>query len=250
MSYTPFTTKAQLLAYIKRQLGDPSHDIELTDEQYDDAINDAVQIFIEKGFDGCDQFYEQLQITTGTQTYTLDSDIMAVLNILQADFTQVNKIAMQQWYNNLYADISNNSSEIILNYAMTQSYLNSVQDLVQKEVMYGFNSITKQLTLYETVNQNVKLLLHTVRHLGGLNPTEENPSRFDYIYGNRYVKAKAEANAWVLWGKQLIKHDAPIWDGNIQINVERIIEMGDKLTEKVDEMLKAEFQDSFGLYAF
>jgi len=250
MSYTAFTTKAQLLAWIKRQLGNPSHTIELTDDQYDDCINDALQIFLEKGFDGTDMYYEELTITKDVQTYTLDPEVVQVLNIQQVDFTMINPIATQQWYQNIYQDISSNSSEIILNYAMTQSYLNSVKDIVTKDVMYGYNSITHLLTFYESVNiEESKVLLNTIRYLGGIDDTEDNPSRFDYIYGNRYVKAKSEANAWVQWGKNLIKYDAPIWDGNIQINVDRIMTMGETLTEKSDEMLKNEFQDSYGLYA-
>lgn len=251
MAYTPFTTRAALLAYIKRKLGEVSHTVELSNDQWSDAIDDAVQLFIEKAFDGTDQYYETLNITTGTQIYTLDPDVAAVLDIQQVDFVNSNQVAMQSFYSAIWQDISSNSSEIILNYAMTRSYLSSIESLVMKDVLYGYNGTTHQLTFHESINVDPRnILLHTVRHLGGIDITEENPSTFDNIYGNRFIKARAEANAWVNWGNNLIKYDAPLYDGNIQINVDRIIEMGDKLTLKTDEMLKAEFQDSFGLYAF
>lgn len=252
MGYTPFTTRTQLLAYIKRKLGEVSHTVELSADQWNDSIDDAVQLFIEKAWDGSDEYYETLPIITQTQIYTLDPDVIAVLDIQQVDFVNSNQVAMQSFYSSIFQDISSNSSEIILNYAMSRSYLSSIQDLVMKDVQYAYNSTTQQLTFHETIQTTNPrdIMLHTVRHVGGINITEQNPSTFDNIYGNRFIKARSVANSFVNWGNNLIKYDAPLYDGNIQINVDRIIEMGDKLTLATDEMLKSEFQDSFGLYAF
>ena len=246
MGYSPFSTRPTLLAYIKRKLGDPSHTIELNADQYNDCIDDAIQLFIEKAFEGSDQYYEELSIVTGQQTYTLDPEVMAVIGITQADFSQVNQVAMQQWYENIYQDIYSNSSEMILNYAMTTSYLNSVKDLIMKDVMYNFNSTTHELTLFETVTaENQTVLMHTIRHLGGLDG-----SSFDNIYGHRWIKARALANAWETWGDNLIKHDAPIWDGDIRINVDKIIEKGERAIEKSDESLKNEYTDTMDILPF
>ena len=57
------TTKAQLLSYAKRQLGEPVVEINVDDDQADDIIDDALQFFTEYHYDGTIRTYLKHQIT-------------------------------------------------------------------------------------------------------------------------------------------------------------------------------------------
>ena len=57
------TTKATLLSYCKRQLGYPVVEINVDDDQIDDRIDDALQYFRERHYDGSERMYLKHQFT-------------------------------------------------------------------------------------------------------------------------------------------------------------------------------------------
>ena len=46
------TTRQELIDYCKRKLGAPVLEINVADEQIDDLVDDAIQLFQERHFDG------------------------------------------------------------------------------------------------------------------------------------------------------------------------------------------------------
>ena len=57
------STRGELIDYCKRQLGAPVLEINVADEQIEDIIDDAVQFFQERHFDGVYQSYRKYAIT-------------------------------------------------------------------------------------------------------------------------------------------------------------------------------------------
>ena len=57
------STRKELIEYCKRQLGSPVLEINVADEQIDDLVDDAVQLFQERHFDGTIQTYLKYEIT-------------------------------------------------------------------------------------------------------------------------------------------------------------------------------------------
>ena len=57
------STRGELIDYCKRQLGAPVLEINVADEQIEDIIDDAVQFFQERHFDGVSQAYLKYKIT-------------------------------------------------------------------------------------------------------------------------------------------------------------------------------------------
>ena len=56
-------TRGELINYCKRQLGAPVLEINVADEQIEDIVDDAVQFFQERHFDGVYQSYRKYKIT-------------------------------------------------------------------------------------------------------------------------------------------------------------------------------------------
>ena len=56
-------TRQQLIDYCLRQLGAPVLEINVDDDQIDDAVDDALQFFQERHFDGVERMYLKYQIT-------------------------------------------------------------------------------------------------------------------------------------------------------------------------------------------
>ena len=57
------TNRPELIEYCKRQLGAPVLEINVADEQLEDLVDDAVQYFQERHFDGVTQVFLKYQVT-------------------------------------------------------------------------------------------------------------------------------------------------------------------------------------------
>ena len=57
------TTKQELIDHCLRKLGAPVLEINVSDEQLDDIVDDAVQYFNERHFDGVERMYLKYKIT-------------------------------------------------------------------------------------------------------------------------------------------------------------------------------------------
>ena len=58
-------TRQQLIDYCFRKLGAPVLEINVDDDQVDDLVDDAIQLFNERHFDGVEQMYLKYKITKG-----------------------------------------------------------------------------------------------------------------------------------------------------------------------------------------
>ena len=56
-------SRSELIDYCKRQLGAPVLEINVADEQIDDIVDDAIQYFQERHFDGVSQMYMKYKVT-------------------------------------------------------------------------------------------------------------------------------------------------------------------------------------------
>ena len=57
------STRQELIDYCLRQLGAPVVEINVADEQLSDLMDDAIQFFQERHFDGVQQVYLKYQVT-------------------------------------------------------------------------------------------------------------------------------------------------------------------------------------------
>ena len=58
-------TRQQLIDYCLRRLGAPVLEINIDDDQIDDLVDDALQYFSERHFDGVERMYLKYKITQG-----------------------------------------------------------------------------------------------------------------------------------------------------------------------------------------
>ena len=56
-------SRQQLIDYCKRQLGYPVLEINVADEQIEDLVDDAIQLFNERHFDGVNKVFLKYQLT-------------------------------------------------------------------------------------------------------------------------------------------------------------------------------------------
>ena len=252
------SSREGLIDYAKRQLGFPVLEINVADEQFQDLLDDAIQIYQERHYDGIARMYlkykitqddidrgqarggdSTLGITTTTTTSTvglsttfdleennnyiqMPPSVIGVNNIFKVRSDTVYdglfNIRYQLFLNDLYAF----GSIDLLQYSMVQTKLEDITFLLNPNVRYRFN--IRQDRLYididwgAAVNVGDYLVIDCFRIL--------DPDDFTKVYNDQFLKRYFTALCKKQWGMNLIKFQGVQLPGGIQLNGRQIYDDG------------------------
>ena len=211
-------SKTDLVNYCKRQLGAPVLEINVADEQVDDLVDDALQYFHERHFDGVGQVYLKYKITqadidrgkgtdsvgivTTTATTSINGasasfqfeensnylqvppEILGITKIFKFDGSNtVTNNMFSVKYQLFLNDIYYFGSTEILTYAMTRRYLEDMDFLLTTEKQIRFNQRQDRLYLdldWGSVSINDYIIIDCTRLL--------NPNDFTRVYNDSFLK--------------------------------------------------------------
>ena len=248
------TNRGQLINYGLRQLGAPILQINVDDDQLHDLVDDTVQIYQERHYDGIERMYLKYKVTqedldrgrgkgtdgvgivttSGISTNsatTVSSDFYETSNFLAVPETilGVNKIfkfdtssisggmfsiKYQLFLNDLYYF---NSVEL-LQYAMTKTYLEDIDFLLTTDKQIRFNM--RQDKLYMDIDWGAQSLdtFFVIDCFRAID-TEQ-------IYNDPFVKRYFTALLKKQWGQNLIKFRGTKLPGGIELNGREIYDEG------------------------
>ncbi len=257
--------RGQLINYGLRQLGAPVLEINLDDDQLHDAVDDTVQIYQERHYNGIERMYLKYKITqddidrgtakstdgvgivttTGIQTsnvtvtsnfyetsnfLAVPDSILGVNKIFKFDSSSISggmfSIKYQLFLNDLYYFNSVN----LLQFAMTKTYLEDIDHLLTTEKQIRFNQRQDRLYLdidwgSETVGNFI--VIDCFRAID----TEQ-------IYNDPFVKRYFTALIKKQWGANLLKFRGTKLPGGLELNGREIYDEGVKeLSELRDRMM-------------
>ena len=244
------TTRQELVEYCKRQLGAPVLEINVAAEQIDDLVDDALQYFNERHFDGVGQVYLKYQITQNdidrgrasglsgvgiastsavgagtTFTYTENSNFIQV----PPSIIGVNKIfkfdGSNTVTNNMFSvkyqlflnDIYFWGSTELLTYAMTKTYLEDIDFLLSTDKQIRFNQRMDRLYLdfdWGSVNVGDYLVIDCWRLL--------DPNDFSRVWNDSFLKKYLTILLKKQWGQNLIKFQGVKLPGGTELNGRQI----------------------------
>ena len=246
-----------LIDYAKRQLGFPVLEINVADEQFSDLLDDAVQVFHERHYDGMVRMYlkykvtqddidrgqarggnSTLGITTTTTTSTVGLsttfDLEENQNYIQIPpsvigINQIFKtrsdtvydglfnIRYQLFLNDLYAF----GSIDLLQYSMVQTKLEDITFLLNPNMRYRFNIRQDRLYIdadWAQINVGDYFVIDCFRIL--------DPDDFTRVYNDPFLKRYFSALCKKQWGQNLIKFQGVQLPGGIQLNGRQIYDDG------------------------
>jgi hypothetical protein len=251
-------------------LGAPVLEINVDEDQIDDLVDDALQYFNERHFDGVERMYLKYKITqedidrgkgsntngvgvvttTGTSNTGLSFDFYEASNYIQVpdsvigiekifkfDTSSISggmfSIKYQLFLNDLYYFNSIN----LLQYAMTKSYLEDIDFLLTTDKQIRFNK--RQNRLYLDIDwgaQNVDkfLVIDCYRIL--------DPNDFTKVYNDSFVKKYLTALIKKQWGQNLIKFRGVKLPGGIELNGREIYEDAERELSQIKERMTLEYE--------
>ena len=254
------STRSELITYAKRQLGAPVLEINVADEQVDDILDDAIQFFQERHFDGVyptflkykltedditrgrsrDGQTDNIGITTTTATSTIDGgttsfsftetsnylqvpdDIIGVTKVFHFDGS--NRMASGMFslkYQLFLNDVYFYGSTELLTYAMTKTYLEDINFLLTTQKQIRFNK--RQNRLYLDIDwSSVSAGEFLVLDVF----RTLNPNDYGKVFNDSFLKRYFTANLKRQWGQNLIKFQGVQLPGGVQLNGRQIYDDG------------------------
>ena len=264
-------SRSDLINYCKRQLGAPVLEINVADEQVDDLVDDALQYFHERHFDGVVQTYLKYKITqedidrgrgthsVGIVTTTVDTTIVGtaktfsytensnyiqvppsvigVNKIFRFDSNTISGGMFSLKYQLFLNDIYFFSSMEMLTYAMTKTTLADIDFLLNTESQIRFNQRQDRLYLdidWGTVAPNEYIVLDCWRLL--------DPNDFTRVYNDSFLKRYLTALIKRQWGQNLIKFQGVKLPGGIELNGRQIYDDAQRDLEIIREQMSNTYE--------
>ena len=262
-----------LIDYAKRQLGFPVLEINVADEQFSDLLDDAVQVYQERHYDGIMRMYlkyeitqddvdrgrargggSSLGITTTTTTSTVGLsttfDIEENQNYIQMPpsvigVNQIFKIRSDTVYDGLFNiryqlflnDLYAFGSIDLLQYSMVQTYLEDITFLLNPDMRYRFNIRQDRLYIdgdFNVINAGDYFVIDCFRIL--------DPNDFTRVYNDPFLKRYFTALCKKQWGQNLIKFQGVQLPGGIQLNGRQIYDDGVKELDEIRAKMSSDYE--------
>jgi hypothetical protein len=244
------STRQELIDYSLRKLGAPVLEINVAEEQIEDLVDDAIQLFQERHFDGVYQTYLKYQITENDIQRGRAKGIDGVGVTTTSTSTNINgsEIIFDYYENSNYLQIPNHvigvnkifhfegSSSIssgmfsikyqlflndvyywgsseLLSYTMVKTYLEDIEFLLTTQKQIRYNKRQDRLYLdidWSSLSAGEYLIIDCYRTL--------DPNDYNKIWNDSFLKPYLTSLIKKQWGQNLIKFQGVKLPGGVELN--------------------------------
>ena len=266
------STRQGLIDYCFRRLGAPVLEINVDDDQVDDLVDDAIQYFNERHFDGVERMFLKYELqqadidrgrasgtsgvgivtTTGTSTNSgsgsftssfyensnfiqVPDSVVGIEKVFKFDTSSISGGMFSIKYQLFLNDLYYFNSVELLQYAMTKSYLEDIDFLLSTDKQIRFNK--RQDRMYLDIDWNAQsagdfLVIDCYRAL--------DPDSFTQVYNDSFVKKYLTALIKRQWGQNLIKFRGVKLPGGIELNGREIYDDAQRELDQLKQNMMLE----------
>ena len=263
-------SRQQLIDYCLRKLGAPVLEINVAEEQLEDLVDDALQYFQERHFDGVEKMFLKYKLTQedkdrgrarggesvagivttyansgiGTFAWEENSNYIPVPETIigiERIFKLSNRTIASNLFNVNYQLFLNDiywfSSTELLNYFVTKRYLEDIDWIINPERQIRFNKRQDRLyldTSWDTLQVDDYLLIECYRVL--------DPNNFTKVWNDSFLKMYLTALIKKQWGQNLIKFQGVKLPGGVELNGRQIYDDALKDLQDIQDRMMLEFE--------
>ena len=268
------STRQELIDYAKRKLGAPVLEINVADEQIEDLVDDAVQFFQERHFDGVYPALFKYQITqddidrgtakapygvgitTTSATDTIvgaattfkfhessnylkvPNSVIGVTKIFHFDGSNaVSSNMFSVKYQLFLNDIYYMGTTELLTYAMVKTYLEDIDFLLNTQKQIRFNKRQDRLYLdidWGSVNVGDYFVLDCYTTL--------DPNDYARVWNDSFLKKYLTSLIKKQWGQNLIKFQGVKLPGGVELNGRQIYDDAQKELDVLMEKMSNTYE--------
>ena len=252
------SSRSELRDYCLRQLGFPVLEINIDDDQIDDAVDDALQYYRERHYDGVERMYLKHVFTDDDITRFTSEDetistsapdaatwenrknylevpdhIFGISKVygISSNFVRNNMFGMSNQY--YLMDLFSNASGTglafggfdMVNYYMIKQHFENIDMIINTGSLIGYRFNCRQDRLYididpKRVIKDEWVLIDCFRAL--------DPETFTQVYNDPFIKKYATALIKRQWGQNLIKFNGIQLPGGVSMNGRQLYDDAEK----------------------
>ena len=269
------STRQELIDFCLRRLGAPVLEINIDDDQLDDLVDDALQYFQERHFDGVERMFLKYKIsqddidrgkakgtqgvgivtTTATSTNvdglgTISSNFYETSNFIQVpdsvigierifkfDTSSISGGMFSIKYQLMLNDLYYFNSVELLQYSMVKSYLEDIDFLLTPDKQIRFNK--RQDRLYLDIDWAAQSVgnFYVIDCYRALDP-----SSFTQVYNDSFLKKYLTSTIKRQWGQNLIKFKGVKLPGGIELNGREVYDDAERELEELKQKMSLEYE--------
>jgi len=268
-------SRQQLIDYCLRRLGAPVLEINVDDDQIDDLVDDALQYFQERHFDGVERMYLKYKVTqedldrgkakntdgvgivTTTATSTnisgygtvsssfyetsnfiqVPDSVIGIEKIFKFDTSSISGGMFSIKYQLFLNDLYYFNSVELLQYAMVKSYLEDIDFLLTTDKQIRYNK--RQDRLYLDIDWGAQSIdtYFVIDCYRILNPDD-----YTNIYNDSFLKQYLTSLIKRQWGQNLIKFRGVKLPGGIELNGRELYDDAEKELENIRQRMSSDYE--------
>jgi len=268
------STRQQLIDYCLRKLGAPVLEINVDEDQIDDLVDDAIQYFQERHFDGVERMYLKYKIsqsdidrgtakntngvgivtTTGSSSITgygtttfnfyetsnyiqVPDTVIGIERIFRFDSSSISSGMFSIKYQLFLNDLYYFNSVELLQYNMTKSYLEDIDYLLTTDKQIRFNKRQNRLYLdidWGSQAKNTYFIIDCYRAL--------DPTSFSKVFNDSFLKKYLTSLIKRQWGQNMIKFRGVKLPGGIELNGREIYEDAERELQALKQTMALEHE--------
>ena len=261
------STKATLKTYCLRALGFGVIDINVSDDQVDDRLDEALQYFAQYHYDGIERMYLKHLITSDdvtrarsdastTATDTIDSSITAtwkegknwipvpnsvvsVVKVFPFTDTGGGSNMFDIRYQLRLNDLFDFSSTSVIQYELTMQNIDLLEHILVGETPIRFNQHQNRLYIDMDWENDVTadvdyIIIECYRKL--------DPTTYTDVYDDIYLKRYATTLLKKQWGANLSKFNGVTMLGGVTMNGEQLYTQALEEQNKLEEEIQLAFE--------
>ena len=269
------STKQGLIDYCFRKLGAPVLEINVDDDQVDDLVDDTIQYYNERHYNGIERMYLKYKITqydidrgrangttgvgivttTGTSSnvsghgtvtsnfyetsnfIAVPEHVIGVNKIFKFDTSSISGGMFSIKYQLFLNDLYYFNSVELLQFAMTKRYLEDIDFLLTTEKQIRFNQRQDRLYLdIDWSSQSVDTFI-VIDCFRALDP-----DTYTQVYNDPFVKLYLTALIKRQWGQNLIKFRGVKLPGGIEMNGREIYDDANRDLDALKQRMATEYE--------
>ena len=243
------SSRQGLIDYCLRRLGAPVIEINVDDDQIDDRIDDALQLYQEYHHDATIKIYMKHQVTQddiNNKYIPINDNIIYVTRVLPllSESSTINMfdIQYQMHMNDLY-DLSYIGD--LVHYEMVQQYMSLLDMKINGQgefIRYNrhMNLLHIDIDWENKVNVGDYIVVECQRIV--------DPGTYSDVYNDMFLKQYATALIKQQWGANLIKFEGMTLPGGITLNGRQLFDDATTEIQTIREQMQLNYETPVDFY--
>jgi|TARA_R110002153_G_scaffold92600_1_gene224755 hypothetical protein len=247
------TTRQTLIDHCLRRLGAPVIEINVDEDQIEDRVDDAIQVYQEYHMDATFRTYYSYKILAADVTnkyITIPADILYITRMFPiASSASASRgmfdVKYQMMLNDVY-DMNTIGTDLAY-YEQLQQHLSLLDMKLNGTPQVTYARRQDRLYIhgeFETGQQDLKVDDYVVLEVF----KTIDPTAHTQIYNDKFIKAYVTALIKQQWGQNLIKFEGMVLPGGVTLNGRQIYDDATEDIEKLVEAMRLEFEAPMSIF--